>query len=66
MNKELGTRALATKSVVEQLQSETARTTPMGSVTVRGREHPIDVFEVASLGAEVSEVQVRLAVDATA
>jgi adenylate cyclase len=47
MNKELGTRALATKSVVGQLRSGTAHATPIGSVTVRGREHPIDVFEVA-------------------
>jgi adenylate cyclase len=47
MNKELGTRALATKTVVGQLRSGTAHTTPIGSVTVRGREHPIDVFEVA-------------------
>jgi len=47
MNKELDTRALATKSVIERLQVGTAHTTPIGSVTVRGREHPIDVFEVA-------------------
>ena len=47
MNKELGTRALATKSVVGQLRSGTAQTTPIGSVVVRGREHPIDVFAVA-------------------
>jgi adenylate cyclase len=47
MNKELGTRALATRSVVGQLRSGTAQTTPIGSVMVRGREHPIDIFEVA-------------------
>ena len=45
--KKVGTRALATKSVVGQLRSGTAQPTPIGSVTVRGREHPIDVFEVA-------------------
>jgi adenylate cyclase len=47
MNKELGTRALATRSVVGQLRSGTAQTRPIGSVVVPGREHPIDVFAVA-------------------
>jgi adenylate cyclase len=47
MNKDLGTRLLATHSVVERLQPAAARTTMLGSVQVRGREHPVDVYEVA-------------------
>ncbi len=47
LNKEYGTCLLASDSVVGGLDPGDVRARPIGSVTVRGREHPIDVFEVA-------------------
>jgi adenylate cyclase len=47
MNKQLGTRMLVTASVVERIRDGAAHPSPIGSVNVRGREHPIDVYSVA-------------------
>lgn len=46
MNKQLGTRLLATASVVERIQSGDAHPSLIGSFDVRGRAHPIEVYSV--------------------
>jgi adenylate cyclase len=46
MNRAFGTQLLATQSVVERLARGAWRARPIGSVPVKGRTQPVDVYEV--------------------
>ena len=47
LNKEYGTRLLASDSVVGGLDLGAVRASPIGSITIRGRTQAVDVFALA-------------------
>jgi len=47
LNKQFGTRLLVSDTVVQGLAGQAERATSLGTVSVKGREHPVEVYRLA-------------------
>jgi adenylate cyclase len=47
LNKQFGSRLLVSETVAERLDGRAAQATPHGAIQVRGREQPVQVYELA-------------------